>query len=127
MAKGILGQVSDAGHAVVDAAKSVGHTIAEKASDAVEFVKEKTGLAPHELVDVSGVKERMNVLASDGTKIGSVASLEGGAIKLSLRDSPDGLYHFIPVAWVKKVEAEIHLRQSADEAKREWKPTASAC
>ena len=52
MAESFKEKVTDAGHAVADAAKSAGHKIAEGAKQAKEWVADKTGIVPFiELVD----------------------------------------------------------------------------
>ena len=66
--------VASAAEAVGDAAKNVGHKIASGASQAANYVKEKTGLGGNEL----GIKERMDVIASCGKKVGVVDHVEAG-------------------------------------------------
>src|SRR5476649_1405944 len=75
MASTMKDKVADAGHAVADVAKNVGHKIAEGTEKAVDFVKEKTGMGgPAEGTDagIAGIKEHMDVIASCGKKIGVV-------------------------------------------------------
>lgn len=121
----------DAGHAVVDAAKHVGHKIAEGASEAAAFVKEKAGIGcanKGENLGVTGIKERMEVYASCGKKVGVVDHVEGNAIKLTKSDSPDGQHHFIPTAWVGRVhENHVHLIKNSVETESGWKCDAAAC
>lgn len=125
---GIKDKLADAGQTALDAAKNAGYLAVGATVAAVDFVKEKTGLGkPAEPVDTSGVREHMDVVASCGTKVGVVDRLEGGAIKLTFRDSPDGLHHFVPLGWVTKVDDKVHLKPTAAEAKKQWKPTAAAC
>jgi len=128
----IKDKVADAGHAVMDTAKDVGHKIAEGAEKAVDFVKEKTGMGgPAEgcNVGVSGIKERMNVIASCGTKVGVVDHVHGDTIKLTKNDSPDGQHHFIPTNWVDHVDSHVHLKKDHVETRQSWKSdaTASGC
>jgi len=114
-----MSKISDAGNAVVDGAKTVGNKIAEGACQATDWVKEKTGMTT--------VKERMDVIASCGKKIGVVDHIEGGAIKLTRNDSPDGQHHFIPMDWVKSVDKEVHLKKNSMETESQWKSDASSC
>jgi hypothetical protein len=68
------------------------------------------------------IKERMEVLGSDGAHVGTVERVQGtDEIKLT-SDDPDanGESHYIPLAWVVHAEIKIHLRQSGDEAKARW-------
>ena len=110
MASTMKDKVADAGHAVVDAAKNVGHKIAAGAEKAVDFAKEKTGIGgPAEGTDtgIAGIKEHMDVIASCGKKVGVVDEVGGGAIKLTKKDSPDGQHHFIPVGWIEIGRAHV--------------------
>jgi hypothetical protein len=48
----------------------------------------------------SQIKEHMDVIASDGQKIGNVDHLDGkDKIKLTKGDAPDGKHHLIPLGW----------------------------
>ena len=118
-------KIMDAGQAVASTAKNVGHKIAEGTEQATDWVKEKTGLA----VDrgVAGVKERMDVIASCGHKIGVVDHVEGMSIKLTKKDSNDGQHHFIPLEWVERVDSHVHLKKNSVEATQQWKSDAASC
>ena len=115
-------KVVDAAQAVTDKAKDIGHKIADGASQAVDYVKDKAGLAP-----ASGVKERMDVIASCGKKVGVVDHIEDGAIKLTRNDSPDGQHHFIPSTWVDRVDSHVHLKKNSMETEQGWKADAKSC
>ena len=75
---------------------------------------EKSGSAPKEGCH-AGVKDRMDVIASCGKKVGVVDHVEGGAIKLTKNDSPDGQHHFVPAGWVDHVDAQVHLKKNSVE------------
>jgi len=115
-------KVADAGHAVAEKAKEVGHQVAEGASKAVDFVKEKVGGK-----GTSAVQEHMDVIASCGKKVGTVDRVEGGAIKLAKKDSPDGQHHFIPADWVDYVDSHVHLKKNSAETEKGWKTDAASC
>jgi hypothetical protein len=67
------------------------------------------------------IQEHMEVLAADGSHVGTVDHLEGeDRIKLTQSDSADGMHHFIPVAWVDHVDDHVHLNKDADEVYSEW-------
>jgi hypothetical protein len=68
------------------------------------------------------IKERMEVVGSDGKHIGTVDHLEGAdRIKLSRKDSKSGgAHHFIPVGWVDHVDAFVHLNKSSRDAMAQW-------
>ncbi|AWM41138.1 hypothetical protein GobsT_02540 [Gemmata obscuriglobus] len=127
----IKDKVTDAGQTVVDAAKNVGHKIAECASETAAYVKEKAkfGCADKgENQGVAGIKEHMEVYASCGKKVGVVDHLEGNAIKLTRSDSPDGQHHFVPTAWVGRVhEDHVHLTKNSAETEKGWKSDAASC
>jgi hypothetical protein len=126
----IKDRLSEAGHKVADTAAAAGHAVAEKAGQAVDWVKEKVGIGsqPASEAEVAGIKEQMPVIASCGKQVGVVDHVDGGAIKLTLRDSPDGLHHYIPTSWVKRVhEDHVHLVKNSAETKSGWKPTAAGC
>ncbi len=126
----IKDKVADAGHKVADVAKDVGHKIATGAEKAVDFVKEKTGMggpAEGTNVGVAGIKERMNVIASCGKKVGVVDHVEGQTLKLTKNDSPDGQHHFIPVGWVDHVDTHVHLKKNSRETEQNWKSDAASC
>ena len=130
MAGTMKDKVADAGHAVVDAAKYVGHKIAEGTEKTVDFVKEKTGIGgPAEGTDagIAGIKEHMDVIASCGKKVGVVDHVGDGAIQLTKKDAPDGQHHFIPVGWVERVDSHVHLKKNSMETEQSWKSDAAAC
>ena len=130
MTNTIKDKVADAGHAVVDAAKNVGDKIAKGTDNAVELVKEKTGMggpAEGTNVGIGGIKKHMNVIASCGKKVGVVDGVEGSAIKLTRKDSPDDQHHFIPVGWVERVDSHVHLTKNSKETEQGWKSDASSC
>jgi len=66
------------------------------------------------------IADHMQVIAADGAPIGEVDHLEGDRIKLSKSKSPDGQHHFVPLDWVDHVDAHVHLKKSAAEARAAW-------
>jgi len=110
---------------IKDRLENAGHKIAEKAGQAADWVKEKTGLGDKQECGMarstSDIRERMDVIASCGTKVGVVDRMEGVAIKLTKSDSPDGQHHFIPVAWVDHVDSHVHLKKNSQETEQGWK------
>jgi len=130
MANKVTDKVAEAGHATAEAAKNVGHKIAAGAEKVVDYVKEKTGHGgPAEGTNtgVDGIRERMDVIASCGKKIGVVDHVEGGTIKLTKKDSPDDQHHFIPLGWVARVDSHVHLTKNSKEAELGWKSDAMSC
>ena len=76
---------------------------------------------------IGGIKVHMNVIASCGKKVGVVDAVDGSAIKLTKKDSPDDQHHFIPVGWIERVDSHVHLTKNSMETEQEWKSAAAAC
>ena len=71
---------------------------------------------------VEEIAAHMAVLASDGTRIGTVDHLDGtDRIKLAKNDAADGQHHFIPRGWVSRVDEHVHLAKTAAEVRGGWK------
>jgi hypothetical protein len=75
------------------------------------------------MVTPNSIKEHMEVVGSDGVHVGTVDHMEGAdELKLTRSDQDaDDQHHFIPLAWVDRVDQKVHLRQSGAEAKARWK------
>ena len=73
------------------------------------------------MVQASQIKDRMQILGSDGQQLGSVERVEGSSrIKYAPRGAPGGGDHFIPLAWVAAVEGQtIRLNKSSVEVQQE--------
>lgn len=129
MAKSISEKMSQVGSTVTGAVKNVGNSIAKGTEAAVEYVMEKTGIETEEGKDfgIAGIQEHMDVIASCGKKIGVVDDVEGDAIKLTRKDSPDDQHHFIPVNWVARVDGHVHLNKNSKEAVAGWKSDSTSC
>ena len=73
----------------------------------------------------TAIKEHMDVIASDGQKVGQVDHMEGSdKIKLAKHDAPDGQHHLIPLNWVSKVDQHVHLNKAAKDVKAHWSVAA---
>ena len=74
------------------------------------------------MVHQSDLKEHMDVHAEDGTVLARVERVEGGtdSIRLS-RDLATGVHHWIPLAWVQRVNKKgVHLHMPADQVRQTW-------
>jgi hypothetical protein len=73
------------------------------------------------------IKEHMEVLGSDGQHVGTVDHLEGSdKIKLTKTDpKAGGEHHFIPVSWVARVDAHVHLNKPAKDVQSQWQAAAA--
>jgi len=74
-------------------------------------------------MNISNVREQMKVVGSDRQPIGTVDHVEGDRIKLTRNDpQAEGKHHYIPGDWVERVDGEeVCLRQSAQEARQQWR------
>jgi hypothetical protein len=142
MAGTLKDKVEAAGDKIAEAATKVGHKVGEKVEEATDWAKQKahqvghrveeaTQKAEHKAKETFGegsatakctadIREHMDVIGSCGNKLGRVDHVEGGNIKLTKNDSPDGLHHFIPIGWVQRVDERVHLSKNCGEAKKEW-------
>jgi hypothetical protein len=68
------------------------------------------------------IKEHMPVLGSDTHEIGTVDHLDPGEMIKLTRDD-EGNHHWIPMAWVTRVDEHVHLDRPGDHAKQEWSDT----
>ncbi len=107
---------------------AAGKSVANGVERAVEFVKDKTGVGtPPANRGVAGIKDGMDVIASCGKKVGVVDRVEGNAIKLTRKDSPDDQHHFVPTGWIGRVDSHIHLTKNSQETEQNWKSDATSC
>ena len=122
----IKDNVIKAGHTVADKAGDAVQAVATGVNQAAEFVKEKVGLASPDK-GVAGIQERMDVIASCGSKVGVVDHVEGSALKLTRKDSKDGEHHFVPLKCVAKVDEHVHLKMNSKEFAEQSKTNAADC
>jgi hypothetical protein len=77
------------------------------------------------MVQAQQIKEHMDVVGSDGQRVGTVDHMAGSdRIKLAKHDAPDGKHHFIPLSMVASVDSHVHLKKSAKDAQKEWQSAA---
>jgi hypothetical protein len=74
------------------------------------------------LMNLSQIREQMDVISSDRKVVGKVDHLqEDGRIKLTKQSSPDGQHHhFIPVSWIDHVDQHVHLNKSGEDVTAHW-------
>ena len=73
------------------------------------------------MVDVSTIKEHLEVIGSDGEHVGRVDKVMGEQIELAKMDLAGGFkHHMIPVSWVDHVDEHVHLNVTTDDAKARW-------
>ena len=67
------------------------------------------------------MREGMQVLDSDGTRIGTVARIEGGHLKILRNDQrPRNAHQFVSPNLIHSVDERVHLSRSWDELRRLW-------
>lgn len=59
------------------------------------------------MVDRSQIRSGMEVIGSDGSQVGTVDRVEGEAIRLT--GGADGTQRLVPLTWVDRVDAHVHL------------------
>lgn len=68
------------------------------------------------------IRGGMEVVDTDGTRIGTVDKVEGGHVKLTLRDQGEGRPHrYLTPSWIASVDDKVRLKGSIDEAERLWR------
>jgi hypothetical protein len=74
------------------------------------------------MINASEIRERMEVIGSDGQPVGTVDKVEGNRIKLTKSDpAAQGQHHYLPLDAIGSIEGNaIRLRQTSQEAKRQW-------
>jgi hypothetical protein len=71
---------------------------------------------------VQKVDEHMEVIGTDGEKIGTVDKVRGDRIILTKNDpEAGGRHHSIPCSWIQSVDDKVTINKSAIEAKAAWK------
>jgi hypothetical protein len=67
------------------------------------------------------VKEKMEVVGSDGQHVGAVDKVRGEHIVLTKSDdNAGGVHHSIPCSWIQRVEDKVIINRSREQAMREW-------
>lgn len=69
-------------------------------------------------MSTQNIREHMPVVCSDGGQFGTVDGVEGSSIKLTKDDQ--GRHHWIPMAWVTRVDQHVHIDRPRDQAMQEW-------
>ena len=73
------------------------------------------------VLNPSEIREKMEVVGSDGAHVGTIDRVERGEIKLTRKDSPDGKHHLIPISFIESVSGnKVVLDQTAEEARQMW-------
>jgi hypothetical protein len=75
----------------------------------------------HERQLLARISEGMEVVDSDGTRIGTVARVEGGHLKILRNDQkPRNAHQFVSPELIQSVGDRVRLSLSWDELRRLW-------
>jgi hypothetical protein len=67
------------------------------------------------------IREHMDVVGSDGNKVGRVDRVEGRSIKLTKdTEGARGEHRYIPLEWVQQVDDKVHLSRPCEDVRQEW-------
>ncbi|MZY04793.1 DUF2171 domain-containing protein [Acinetobacter pittii] len=71
-------------------------------------------------LNINDIKKHADVIASCGTKVGTVDHLEGEN-QLKLTRDESGQHHLIPTGWIGEVkEEQVILNKNSEEVKDQW-------
>jgi hypothetical protein len=65
------------------------------------------------------ISEHMPILGSDSNEIGTVDHLDAGDT-IKITKDENGNHHWIPIAWVTRVDQHVHLDRPGTQAVQEW-------
>jgi hypothetical protein len=71
------------------------------------------------MINASQIKPHLPVVCSKDGQFAVVDHMEG-ANDIKLAKDDKGVHHFIPLAWVTKVDDKVHVNRPGDQAMREW-------
>jgi outer membrane protein OmpA-like peptidoglycan-associated protein len=66
------------------------------------------------------IRDDMQVIGSDGGMVGRVDGVDGDRIKLKRSPPGEGPHHFVPIAWVARVDEHVHLDRDAALVRDTW-------
>ncbi len=64
------------------------------------------------MIDRSQIRHDMDVIASDGERLGKVDEVEGERIKLTKDSSSDGKHHHVDLTDIARVDEHVHLSKT---------------
>ncbi|MBA3378191.1 MAG: DUF2171 domain-containing protein [Chloroflexia bacterium] len=76
-------------------------------------------------MDTSKIKDHMAVVGSNGEPLATVDHLDAGNT-IKLTKDEEGHHHWIPLAWVARIDREVHLDRPGELAKEEWSDSSPA-
>jgi hypothetical protein len=76
-------------------------------------------------MDASQIKDHMPVVCSMESEFATVDHLDAGNT-IKLTKDEDGNHHWIPLAWVTRVDQHVHIDRPATQALQEWSTSSPA-
>ena len=70
------------------------------------------------MINPAQIQKHMDVVSLNNEPLGSVDHVSGRDLKLA-RDVV-GQHHFVPLAWIDRIDEKIHLTRSTKEVQRLW-------
>lgn len=72
--------------------------------------------------NIQDIQKHVDVIASCGTKVGTVDHLEGETqLKLTRSEDANGQHHLIPTSWINKVKNnQVVLNKNSEEVYATW-------
>ncbi len=75
------------------------------------------------MIQANQIKPEMPVVCSKDGALGVVDHMEG-ADTIKLKKDSKGQHHFIPLSWVKTLDAKVHIDRPGEQAMKEWSDNA---
>ena len=72
------------------------------------------------MINAQQIKPEMPVVCSEDGQFAVVDHLDGKD-SIKLKKDKSGKHHFIPLAWVTKVDNHVHIDRPGDQAMKEWR------
>lgn len=72
------------------------------------------------MINVQQIKPDMPVVCSKDGQFAVVDHMEGQD-SIKLKKDKMGKHHFIPVSWVTRVDAKVHIDRPGEQAMKEWR------
>ena len=75
------------------------------------------------MINAQEIKAGMPVVCSENGQFAVVDRMDGKE-SIKLKKDKMGKHHFIPLAWVKIVDKQVHIDRSGDQAMQQWRSEA---
>jgi len=83
---------------------------------------ERSFRRPRPALDSRQIRPNLPVVCSNGIRLGIVERVERADF-IRLAQDEKGQHHYIPLSWVTKIDDEVHVDRSREQAIREWTTT----